>query len=649
MVRVTEFNTSKNNNYLTLNGNRYSGQDLKNQTFVLWGDVMYGHKNHSLENQFGRWELCVEPDPVCSDGWKVSPVSVSECPHVTQELPDCELAKPGEMCEGDGKCGTRTDINNCYDLQYSYPASRDVYMKQHGSFNITEAIDWFFRKEEMKKPAAGVSTTAPREYGQGNELWQSQGPCVVDGACLGSPGFPAPYGENESCGAKLPLFSVVKVTEFKTQKFIDQLTINGHRYSGTGLQNHSFVVWSQIIWESQNHLGGQAGAWQLCVEPPPVCSDGLVLAPVSVWECPTVTQRLPNCIRAKPGELCEGDGKCGTRMDINNCYVADHYPASRDVYRKKNGDPVRWLVDGKLVDVQLRVDSLKCISVDTIAHGSLGLSHVRLSLTQPTYITVHSFEEVGGCCTDIEINNVSFNASTFFAKSQYFFLESARLPVAGQIDWVLCIGKPSPSLPPSPPSPYEASSPFQLYNEETVPDYNVENNFFDGTTLAIMFSALGAAACVVCVVCCKVCGAKENQEQSSGGQNQTSESISLDDLMRMAVILHAMEEAREAGERLRPPVQGIALRYVLEIFPDLVAARMENGENGLEKNFHELAPVMAVGPEGLGFGKICPRDGQANCSIVDSVHGENKGKAGNLEPCKTIKTHFLGSAKHTPI
>ena len=38
----------------------------------------------------------------------------------------CDAAAPGDLCEGDGKCGTRSDINNCYDASYTYPPSRDV-------------------------------------------------------------------------------------------------------------------------------------------------------------------------------------------------------------------------------------------------------------------------------------------------------------------------------------------------------------------------------------------------------------------------------------------------------------------------------------------------------------------------------------------
>ena len=36
-------------------------------------------------------------------------------------------------------------------------------------------------------------------------------------------------------------------------------------------------------------------------------------------------------------------------------------------------------------------------------------------------------------------------------------------------------------------------------------------------------------------------------------------------------------------------------------------------------NFYELCEFVAIGPSGKGFGKICPRDGKVNCSIVDAL------------------------------
>lgn len=45
----------------------------------------------------------------------------------------------------------------------------------------------------------------------------------------------------------------------------------------------------------------------------PTGADGLPLVPVPVQDCPPGSVSLPSCDQASPGELCEGDGQCGTR------------------------------------------------------------------------------------------------------------------------------------------------------------------------------------------------------------------------------------------------------------------------------------------------------------------------------------------------
>ena len=65
----------------------------------------------------------------------------------------------------------------------------------------------------------------------------------------------------------------------------------------------------------------------------------------------------------------------------------------------------------------------------------------------------------------------------------------------------------------------------------------------------------------------------------------------------------------------------VAASYVIHVFPGL-ATRATGEEN---PTFYSICPELAVGDRGLGFGKVCPRDGQANCSIVDSLEEEKLG------------------------
>jgi hypothetical protein len=46
-------------------------------------------------------------------------------------------------------------------------------------------------------------------------------------------------------------------------------------------------------------------------------------------------------------------------------------------------------------------------------------------------------------------------------------------------------------------------------------------------------------------------------------------------------------------------------------------------------NFYQLAGLVAYGPHALGKGQICPRDGHADCSLVDALHKENKSGQAN--------------------
>ena len=40
--------------------------------------------------------------------------------------------------------------------------------------------------------------------------------------------------------------------------------------------------------------------------------------------------------------------------------------------------------------------------------------------------------------------------------------------------------------------------------------------------------------------------------------------------------------------------------------------------------FHDIAPALCRGPKGMGKGKICPRDGLSDCSVVDALHYQDQ-------------------------
>ena len=148
--------------------------------------------------------------------------------------------------------------------------------------------------------------------------------------------------------AVMPAFSAVTVTAFSTEQYFDVLIINQQNYSGTSrdIENKTFVIRpnsTNISWFPDS--SGSRSGWQLCLDPPPACSDGL-LVPVTGEDCPSSIENLSTCETAALGALCIGDGRCHTRMDIDNCGQADIY---RKMRSKSNGstfpyDPIPVLV-----------------------------------------------------------------------------------------------------------------------------------------------------------------------------------------------------------------------------------------------------------------------------------------------------------------
>ena len=352
VIRVTNFSTERRYDRLTINGFDYSGSGLG-----LTGTSLVLRSNISWQSDFSEqktgWRICVEKPVACTDGLDLVPVSIPDCPSAADPLPDCRTAEPGQLCEGDGTCGTREDINNCYHPFHTYQPTRDVYRKRSGttttvtrSTRTTTTLSTLTTLTLTKTTT--TSTTTPlvfRTTSGGGRKWTLAGPCQVKGGCLESPNYPSSYGSNESCAASLPAFSVITIDDFHTEKYFDYLSINGYRYSGFGskiLKGTSTALWSNISWSSDgwnagNQTHGQL-RWRICVEQPVACTGGLDLIPVSIPDCPSAADPLPDCRTAEPGQLCEGDGTCGTREDINNCYDPFHtYPPTRDVYRKSNG------------------------------------------------------------------------------------------------------------------------------------------------------------------------------------------------------------------------------------------------------------------------------------------------------------------------
>ena len=144
VLRVVDFATEAEYDVLTVNGMRYSGVSGDSSSepalavgdvFVLWTDIVW--ESDYRDSNIG-WELCVEPLPSCFDGLSLHPAPVADCPRDGEvSLMDCQTAEPGALCLGGKDCGTRGDINNCYDSLLTHPPTLDVYRKGNGTTRTT--------------------------------------------------------------------------------------------------------------------------------------------------------------------------------------------------------------------------------------------------------------------------------------------------------------------------------------------------------------------------------------------------------------------------------------------------------------------------------------------------------------------------------
>ena len=80
----------------------------------------------------------------------------------------------------------------------------------------------------------------------------------------------------------------MNVVAFDTERGYDAITVNGMTFSGTSIEGKSLVLWTNISWVSDDSEA-QSG-WEFCLEPLPSCSDGLLLTPVPVQDCPDPLQ-----------------------------------------------------------------------------------------------------------------------------------------------------------------------------------------------------------------------------------------------------------------------------------------------------------------------------------------------------------------------
>jgi hypothetical protein len=264
--------------------------DTSVMTVSQFEAMQRGHKSNSDASVPGS--ACFTAGTLkCDDSVSLTAISPAECPADTN-IKKCDEAEGGELCDGDGECGTDPALNNC--------GAHDVY-----------------RKCAPPPAPAPVFTSTPAMCKDGLPLTAiAFNECPTNGDLRSCDAV----GENELCEGD---------GECGTN---DSLNNCGHHdvYRKCVGPPPSALSEGKML-EADDDSRKCAAAD--CTAPGNIkCYDGLKLNAIPKEACPHNMNfaSLPKCDVAKGGELCNGDGECGTDPKLNNC-------GSYDIYRKCMG------------------------------------------------------------------------------------------------------------------------------------------------------------------------------------------------------------------------------------------------------------------------------------------------------------------------
>ena len=139
-----------------------------------------------------------------------SEYSTSDCNYYHQNCDTPGLAM-GDVCEGDGECGTNNDLNNCVGAYEMYIVIGGV---------PTPEPSW-----------SSEPTVSPRPTNF--EAFTATGGCSVSGQCVTSPNYPSYYSNNQACTITPQVSGVLSVVSFYTENYFDYLTVGGTRFMGS--------------------------------------------------------------------------------------------------------------------------------------------------------------------------------------------------------------------------------------------------------------------------------------------------------------------------------------------------------------------------------------------------------------------------------
>ena len=101
-------------------------------------------------------------------------------------------------------------------------------------------------------------------------LWKSQGPCVVEGACVTIP-YERPH---EFCELSVAVAGTLRTSWFETESCCDKLSVDGASYSGPVGPNVTHLsLGSTLLWRTDFTV--PTTGWTVCLDTGVSCLSGL--------------------------------------------------------------------------------------------------------------------------------------------------------------------------------------------------------------------------------------------------------------------------------------------------------------------------------------------------------------------------------------
>jgi hypothetical protein len=92
-------------------------------------------------------------------------------------------------------------------------------------------------------------------------FWESQGPCVVEGACVTIP-YERP---NEYCELSVAVAGTLRTSWFETESCCDKLVVDGAAYSGpVGPSGNILSPGSTLLWRTDFTV--PSSGWTVCLD-----------------------------------------------------------------------------------------------------------------------------------------------------------------------------------------------------------------------------------------------------------------------------------------------------------------------------------------------------------------------------------------------